>query len=57
VARDVARGYYTREQARERLLVAIDDDGAVVEHATNALRDASPPSGGAKAAHHDGADT
>jgi len=57
VARDVARGYYTREQARERFLVAIDDDGAVVEHATNALRDASPPSGGAKAAHHDGADT
>ena len=47
VAQDVARGYYTRELARERFLVVIGDDGTVDDRATGALRDARPQTGDA----------
>ena len=40
VARDVARGYYTRGQAAERFGVALDDAGRVDVAATARLRDA-----------------
>jgi N-methylhydantoinase B len=38
VARDVARGYYTPDQARERFGVALDAAGAVDDEATAKLR-------------------
>jgi N-methylhydantoinase B len=38
VARDVRRGYYTREQARERFGVALGADGEPDEAATRRLR-------------------
>jgi N-methylhydantoinase B len=38
VARDVGRGYYTREQARELFGVALTSDGKVCAPATAALR-------------------
>jgi len=38
VARDVARGYYTAEQARALYGVALTADGAVDVAATTALR-------------------
>lgn len=38
VARDVARGYYTIEEARERFAVALGPDGAVDDAATRRLR-------------------
>jgi hypothetical protein len=57
VARDVARGYYTRDQARERFSVVIGDDGAVDEQATGALRRNALPPCGSGAVHQDEAHT
>ena len=43
VARDVGRGYYTAEQARELFGVALTADGAVDAAATASLRKAGSP--------------
>jgi N-methylhydantoinase B/oxoprolinase/acetone carboxylase alpha subunit len=41
VARDVSRGYYTRNQARHLFRVVLEEDGIVDRAATNRLRQAA----------------